>query len=173
MASEDVQTNLRLPVDLKDRLVASAAENNRSLSAEVTSRLEASFEPMGASGDFVAYFSRESLRMTEAIDTLKDLLRRSSEMFGLFMGYFREKGMSLTSSEREDLALLQHEITKATKEPDIESLILELESTQLKLHALDERLAQLGAVVDPAEHAKVKALKAQVAALKKEYFSER
>lgn len=43
MASEDVQTNLRLPADLKDRLVASAAENNRSLSAEVSSRLEASY----------------------------------------------------------------------------------------------------------------------------------
>lgn len=44
MASEDVQTNLRLPADLKDRLVASAAENNRSLSAEVSSRLSASYE---------------------------------------------------------------------------------------------------------------------------------
>ncbi|MCG3784582.1 Arc family DNA-binding protein [Delftia acidovorans] len=43
MASEDVQTNLRLPSELKERLVASAAANNRSLSAEVASRLEASF----------------------------------------------------------------------------------------------------------------------------------
>ncbi|CAN7705436.1 TraY domain-containing protein [Acidovorax sp. LjRoot66] len=43
MASEDVQTNLRLPGDLKDRLVASAAESNRSLSAEAASRLEDSF----------------------------------------------------------------------------------------------------------------------------------
>lgn len=44
MASEDVQTNLRLPADLKERLVASAAESNRSLSAEVASRLEASYQ---------------------------------------------------------------------------------------------------------------------------------
>ena len=43
MASEDVQTNLRLPADLKDRLQSSAAENNRSLSAEAASRLEASY----------------------------------------------------------------------------------------------------------------------------------
>lgn len=43
MASEDVQTNLRLPADLKDRLVASAAASKRSLSAEVASRLEASY----------------------------------------------------------------------------------------------------------------------------------
>ena len=44
MASEDVQTNLRLPSVLKDRLAASAAESNRSLSAEVSSRLEASYK---------------------------------------------------------------------------------------------------------------------------------
>lgn len=44
MASEDVQTNLRLPADLKDRLQASAAENGRSLSAEVAIRLRDSFD---------------------------------------------------------------------------------------------------------------------------------
>lgn len=43
MASE-VQTNLRLPADLKDRLVIAADENNRSLSAEVALRLENSFK---------------------------------------------------------------------------------------------------------------------------------
>lgn len=52
MASEDVQTNLRLPGDLKDRLVATASDNRRSLSAEVAARLEASFRsgstPMNA-----------------------------------------------------------------------------------------------------------------------------
>lgn len=45
MASEDVQTNLRLPSDLKERLTASATENNRSLSAEVASRLEQTYAP--------------------------------------------------------------------------------------------------------------------------------
>lgn len=45
MASEDVQTNLRLPAELKDRLVTSAMQSNRSLSAEVTSRLEESYSP--------------------------------------------------------------------------------------------------------------------------------
>lgn len=44
MASEDSQTNLRLPAELKDRLVASAAKNNRSLSAEVASRLDDSYK---------------------------------------------------------------------------------------------------------------------------------
>lgn len=45
MTRVDVQTNLRLPADLKDRLQASAEANNRSLSAEVAFRLEASFLP--------------------------------------------------------------------------------------------------------------------------------
>jgi len=47
MASEDVQTNLRLPADLKDRLVASASNSKRSLSAEVSARLEGSFHESG------------------------------------------------------------------------------------------------------------------------------
>lgn len=46
MASE-VQTNLRLPADLKDRLVTAADENNRSLSAEVALRLDNSFKSGG------------------------------------------------------------------------------------------------------------------------------
>jgi predicted nucleic acid-binding Zn-ribbon protein len=43
MASDDIQTNLRIPANLKDRLTETATANNRSLSAEVVSRLEASF----------------------------------------------------------------------------------------------------------------------------------
>lgn len=43
MSSEDVQTNLRLPTELKERLVEVASANKRSLSAEVAARLEASF----------------------------------------------------------------------------------------------------------------------------------
>lgn len=44
MASEDVQTNLRLPAALKERLTEAAAEHNRSLSAEVAFRLQQSFD---------------------------------------------------------------------------------------------------------------------------------
>lgn len=42
MTTEDVQTNIRLPIDLKERLVEVAAQNKRSLSAEVAARLEGS-----------------------------------------------------------------------------------------------------------------------------------
>jgi hypothetical protein len=44
MPSELPSFHLRLSVDLKERLEAVAAENNRSVTAEMTARLERSFE---------------------------------------------------------------------------------------------------------------------------------
>ncbi|PRY03791.1 Arc family DNA-binding protein [Paraburkholderia sp. BL25I1N1] len=43
MPSEDIQTNLRLPIDLKERLKQAADASNRSMNAEVVARLEESF----------------------------------------------------------------------------------------------------------------------------------
>jgi plasmid stability protein len=43
MTSEDIQTNLRLPAELKKRLKKSADASNRSMNAEVVARLEESF----------------------------------------------------------------------------------------------------------------------------------
>jgi predicted transcriptional regulator len=43
MTSEDIQTNLRLPGDLKERLKQAADASNRSMNAEVVARLEESF----------------------------------------------------------------------------------------------------------------------------------
>lgn len=43
MAREDVQTNLRIPADLKDLLQEAARKSGRSLSAEVAFRLQESF----------------------------------------------------------------------------------------------------------------------------------
>ncbi|OAJ61494.1 hypothetical protein A6V36_24285 [Paraburkholderia ginsengiterrae] len=43
MTSEDIQTNLRLPADLKERLKQAADASNRSMNAEVVARLEESF----------------------------------------------------------------------------------------------------------------------------------
>jgi hypothetical protein len=49
MTSEDIQTNLRLPADLKERLREAADNSNRSMNAEVVARLEESFTA-GAAG---------------------------------------------------------------------------------------------------------------------------
>jgi plasmid stability protein len=43
MTSEDIQTNLRLPANLKAKLRRAAEANKRSTNAEVVARLEASF----------------------------------------------------------------------------------------------------------------------------------
>lgn len=43
MTSEDIQTNLRLPGALKERLRQAADASNRSMNAEVVARLEESF----------------------------------------------------------------------------------------------------------------------------------
>lgn len=44
MARNDPQVNLRFPADLKDRLDVAAQQNKRSLTAEIVTRLEESFE---------------------------------------------------------------------------------------------------------------------------------
>jgi predicted DNA-binding protein len=43
MARTDPQTNIRLPLGLKERLSAAARANTRTMNAEVVSRLERSF----------------------------------------------------------------------------------------------------------------------------------
>lgn len=67
MASEDVQTNLRLPADLKNLLVMAAEASNRSLSAEVASRLE------------------ESFKVTHAMDLVLDQAQQIKELRGMVM----------------------------------------------------------------------------------------
>jgi uncharacterized protein YaaN involved in tellurite resistance len=44
MAREDLHFRLRIPEALKERIEAAAASNNRSMTAEIISRLEVSFE---------------------------------------------------------------------------------------------------------------------------------
>lgn len=44
MARDDLHFRLRIPDTLKERIEAAAATNNRSMTAEIISRLERSFE---------------------------------------------------------------------------------------------------------------------------------
>lgn len=81
MASDDVQTNLRLPAELKDRLLASAAANNRSLSAEVASRLEDSYrgpsEPYATKSQLESVFKQlaeEQNTAMMAVTLVRDML---------------------------------------------------------------------------------------------------
>jgi predicted transcriptional regulator len=54
MTNDQIQINIRLPADLKERLEQAASENKRSTTAEIAARLDASFDPAGASGDTLA-----------------------------------------------------------------------------------------------------------------------
>jgi len=48
MAKEDLQTNVRLPKELKGQIEGAARQNGRSFTAEMVARLEASFESLDA-----------------------------------------------------------------------------------------------------------------------------
>lgn len=81
MSSDDVQTNIRLPAALKERLTASAAASNRSLSAEVASRLESSYagpsEPYATKSQLERVFSRISRDHDQAmmaVSLVRDML---------------------------------------------------------------------------------------------------
>lgn len=47
MARTDPQTNIRLPLELKERLGVAARANKRTMNAEIVQRLEASFSSTG------------------------------------------------------------------------------------------------------------------------------
>lgn len=63
MARNDPQVNFRIPADLKDRLETAALASGRTLTAEVVSRLQGSFQ-----GDIV-----EAVR-TEVRAAIRELL---------------------------------------------------------------------------------------------------
>ncbi|KAB0544169.1 Arc family DNA-binding protein [Kerstersia gyiorum] len=56
MARTDPQVNFRMPADLRDRLAEAAKQSNRTLTAELVARLEASFAAPDGN-------SQESLRV--------------------------------------------------------------------------------------------------------------
>lgn len=132
MASEDVQTNLRLPADLKDRLVASAAENNRSLSAEVASRLSSTYEggPRMVSEEVLksvfAELGENQRAMRIAQVSMRDLLA----------SYVRLMYARLPKNAQEEVTFkLAYDLASDLKEdgnPDIENILIRLIGAQHK-----------------------------------------
>ncbi|MES2187978.1 MAG: Arc family DNA-binding protein [Pseudomonadota bacterium] len=93
--TEDVQTNLRLPSDLKDRVVRAAAQANRSLSAEVAHRLEESFARAGED------LKREIDSKIEAIQArLEMLVLRRTIVESRFEGQRERLGRLASESQR-------------------------------------------------------------------------
>lgn len=106
MARNDPQVNFRLPADLHDRLKSSAAENNRSVSAELVSRLEASFEDPGIQmpifQDLLTRLSDSAI--AELLTAAKTALRESKERLVDLEDEFRSRrdleGPHATKSKR-------------------------------------------------------------------------
>ncbi|MEW2849788.1 Arc family DNA-binding protein [Stenotrophomonas maltophilia] len=84
MARTDPQVNFRVPAELLDRLKQSAADNNRTITAELVNRLEGSFldEDLGSAG----YGMHEAQDRAAILKVLLfpeiNLLRARVEMLG-------------------------------------------------------------------------------------------
>jgi predicted transcriptional regulator len=73
MTNDQIQINIRLPADLKERLEQAASENKRSTTAEIAARLDASFDSARASGDALAQTVAD--KVVETLDA-RDKRRR-------------------------------------------------------------------------------------------------
>lgn len=65
MARNDPQVNIRLPVELKERLEAAALENHRSFKAEIVARLEDSLEKQLDPAQLPAVLAAETMQQLE------------------------------------------------------------------------------------------------------------
>ncbi|WP_084153868.1 Arc family DNA-binding protein [Simplicispira psychrophila] len=129
MASEDVQTNLRLPADLKDRLVAAANENNRSLSAEAAYRLEESFSEKGS---HIVVFEQI---MEKHIGELKSRI----EMLDLRRDMIRTR----VDSARVRSRLVEREIELARLRPEHQENDVLLRAAGVEMDAVEDELKTL------------------------------
>ena len=73
---DEIQFKLRLPVELKTRLEAEAALGNRSLSAEITKRLEESF----VEADRIAVQDEANRRLADHVRERTESLIKTLEM---------------------------------------------------------------------------------------------
>lgn len=81
MAQEYTQVNFRIPTNLKEKIEVSALENNRSITSELVSRLEQSFN--STNNNEVHDLKKEMERMNETIkilsSTLSSLVERGNK----------------------------------------------------------------------------------------------
>lgn len=90
MARDDPMTYLRLPAELKDALVKAAAENRRSLAAEVAQRLQNSFNgaPPGPEIDYL-------LKKLAGKEAAADIGMHTLRMRAASLAYLLEMAMEL------------------------------------------------------------------------------
>lgn len=80
MARDEPKVNVRLPQELKDRLHALAAQNKRSVNAEIVSAIESACRTAfgevieGSEGTEIVLNKGDSLVLKSQIDTLKKVV---------------------------------------------------------------------------------------------------
>ncbi len=129
MASEDIQTNIRIPADLKDRVQSSAAESGRSLSAEIAYRVLQSYDLANAL-DKRTTEARTSSAISARL--IREGLAKDQEMEALRAELNALKATSdLIKSQREaDIA-----VATGYLEKEINSLAARLAATNSELEA--------------------------------------
>jgi len=109
MARTDPQLNIRIPAELKAALDAVAAENKKSTTAEIVSRLQASFYDAGngeTKGKLIVALT--TLRMLHHMTTDPDLKRDVGTMLA-FMGSV-DGGTDVLAATQALARLHQHSI---------------------------------------------------------------
>lgn len=97
MADNPVQVNFRMPSDLKERLESAARMNGRSLTAEITYRLEASLaeRPPMTLADLAKYVAPP-----QPPDDPLDDLRREIQELSKQIDEFRKEGFDIGKSNK-------------------------------------------------------------------------
>jgi transcriptional regulator len=110
MAREDLHFRLRIPEELKAEIEAAAAQNRRSMTAEIVARLEDSFAP----GSALSAIERSNLTIdlltaVEAIIEyqLKDSEEKRAILQDVIAAQQKTAGLSRSSTQEEIVAALK------------------------------------------------------------------
>ncbi len=91
MARNDPQMNLRVPMELKEKIEKTALENGRTITAEAVYRLEQSFEKDDAA-EFDKEFVLQVIKSQEStITDLTDQIKHLKMSFDVLTKELREK----------------------------------------------------------------------------------
>lgn len=111
MARNDPTIYMRIPQELKDRLDQAAATNRKSLTAEVVSRLEASFQSSTTTQDHIAARDRDTYdqiaRLEARIRLLTQDSARAQMQLDTLMDYRANLEKTIKSPGAEELADLE------------------------------------------------------------------
>ena len=91
MSRDDPHFRLRVPANVRDRIADAAKENNRSMNAEIVSRLDASFAPLPVPVSAAIERAHEATSYLEqAKKTADDFNKNATQLMGELENTFKE-----------------------------------------------------------------------------------